>query len=265
MSEEAATAPFYAAAGTEIEVFEAAFRRGLPVMLKGPTGCGKTRLVEHMAHRLGVPLFTVSCHEDMTASDLLGRYVLTGGDTEWIDGPLTRSVREGGICYLDEIVEARQDATVAIHSLTDHRRELNIERLGGQTLHAADGFGLVVSYNPGYQSVLKDLKMSTRQRMISIELDFPEPEIETRILVEEAGVDADIASDLIRLGAGIRRAKDSGLKEVASTRTLIAAAMLMREGLNFKDAALAAIAGPLTDDLDLRRGLNAMIESYGEA
>jgi nitric oxide reductase NorQ protein len=257
-------APFYAPIGGEIEVFEAAFRRGLPVMLKGPTGCGKTRLVEHMAHRLGVPLFTVSCHEDMTASDLLGRYVLTGGDTEWVDGPLTRAVREGGICYLDEIVEARQDATVAIHSLTDHRRELNIERLGGQTLHAADGFGLVVSYNPGYQSVLKDLKMSTRQRMISIELTFPEPDTEKQILVEEAGVDADVADELIRLGHGIRRAKDSGLREVASTRTLIAAAMLISEGLSFKDAAMAAIAGPLTDDLDLRRGLNEMIESYGE-
>jgi nitric oxide reductase NorQ protein len=257
-------APFYAPIGGEIEVFEAAFRRGLPVMLKGPTGCGKTRLVEHMAHRLGVPLFTVSCHEDMTASDLLGRYVLTGGDTEWVDGPLTRAVREGGICYLDEIVEARQDATVAIHSLTDHRRELNIERLGGQTLHAADGFGLVVSYNPGYQSVLKDLKMSTRQRMISIELTFPEPDVEKQILVEEAGVDEAIADDLVRLGAGIRRAKDSGLREVASTRTLIAAAMLMSEGLSFNDAANAAIAGPLTDDLDLRHGLNEMIESYGE-
>jgi nitric oxide reductase NorQ protein len=257
-------APFYEAAGNELAVFEAAFRRGLPVMLKGPTGCGKTRLVEHMAHRFGVPLFTVSCHEDMTASDLLGRYVLTGGDTEWVDGPLTRAVREGGICYLDEIVEARQDATVAIHSLTDHRRELNIERLGGQTLHAADGFGLVVSYNPGYQSVLKDLKMSTRQRMVAIELTFPEPDVERRILVEEAGVGVDIADDLIRLGHAIRRAKDSGLREVASTRTLIAAAGLVDEGLSFRDAALAAIAGPLTDDPDLRAGLVAMIETYGE-
>jgi nitric oxide reductase NorQ protein len=257
-------APFYAAVGAELTVFEAAFRRGLPVMLKGPTGCGKTRLVEHMAHRFGVPLYTVSCHEDMTASDLLGRYVLTGGDTEWVDGPLTRAVREGGICYLDEIVEARQDATVAIHSLADHRRELNIERLGGQTLRAADGFGLVVSYNPGYQSVLKDLKMSTRQRMVAIEMTFPEPEIETQIVVEEAGVAADVAADLVRLGRAIRRAKDSGLREVASTRTLIAAAALIGEGLPFRDAALAAIAGPLTDDADLRDGLVAMIAAYGE-
>lgn len=254
--------PFYVASGSEVDVFISAFRRGLPVMLKGPTGCGKTRLVEHMAHRLGVPLFTVSCHEDMTASDLLGRYVLTGGDTVWMDGPLTRAVREGGICYLDEIVEARQDATVAIHSLTDHRRELHLERLGGQRVCAADGFGLVVSYNPGYQSVLKDLKMSTRQRMISIDLDFPEPQLEQRILVEEAGVRPEIAAELVRLGTAIRRARDSGLREVASTRTLIAAAMLMGEGLPFRQAAIAAVAGPLTDDVELRTGLVALIESY---
>src|SRR5918911_3053066 len=186
-------APFYAPVGREVEILEAAWKQGLPVMLKGPTGSGKTRLVEHCAHRFGVPLFTVSCHEDMTASDLLGRYVLMGGDTEWVDGPLTRAVREGGICYLDEIVEARQDATVAIHSLADHRRELNLERLGGLTLRAADGFLLVVSYNPGYQSVLKDLKMSTRQRMVAIELDFPPPDIERQVVIVEGGVDETIA------------------------------------------------------------------------
>jgi nitric oxide reductase NorQ protein len=256
------SAPFYEPTGDEVDVFAAAFRRGLPVMLKGPTGCGKTRLVEHMAHRLRVPLFTVSCHEDMTASDLLGRYVLTGGDTVWIDGPLTRAVREGGVCYLDEIVEARQDATVAIHSLTDHRRALNIERLGGQTLKAADGFGLVVSYNPGYQSVLKDLKMSTRQRMVAIELSFPPPEVEQRVLVEEAGVDAGTAADLVRLSQAIRRARDSGLREAASTRALIAAAALIGEGLSFRAATLAAIAGPLTDDPVLRDGLTALIDTY---
>jgi nitric oxide reductase NorQ protein len=217
-----------------------------------------------MAHRLGVPLVTVSCHEDMTAGDLLGRYVLTGGDTVWMDGPLTRAVREGGICYLDEVVEARQDATVAIHSLTDHRRELHIERLGGQRLSAAEGFGLVVSYNPGYQSVLKDLKMSTRQRMVSIDLDFPAPPVERRILVSEAGVSPEVADTLVRLGSAIRRAKDAGLREVASTRTLIAAAILIDEGLPFRQAALAAVAGPLTDDVELRAGLIAMIESYGE-
>jgi len=258
-----ALAPFYAAVGRELEVFGAAARRGLPIMLKGPTGCGKTRLVEHMAHRLGVPVYTVSCHEDMTASDLLGRYVLTGNETVWVDGPLTRAVKEGGICYLDEIVEARQDATVAIHSLADHRRELNLERQGGTTLHAADGFCLVVSYNPGYQSVLKDLKMSTRQRMVAIELDFPTPEIERQIVRTEADVDEALADDLVRLAQAIRRVRDSGLREVASTRTLVSAALLIKEGLPFGEAAIAAIAGPLTDDVELRDGLVAMIESYG--
>jgi nitric oxide reductase NorQ protein len=254
--------PYYLPIGSEVELFEAAWRRGLAVMLKGPTGCGKTRLVEYVADRVGVPLYTVSCHEDMTASDLLGRYVLTGGETEWIDGPLTRAVREGGICYLDEIVEARQDATVAIHSLADHRRELNVERLGGERLTAAPGFQLVVSYNPGYQSVLKDLKASTRQRMISIELDFPAPELELDILRQEAGIQTAAAEDLVRLGQAIRRVKDVGLREVASTRTLIAAAALIEEGMSFRDAAVAAIAGPLTDDLELRDGLITMIEAH---
>ena len=254
--------PFYLAVGNEVDLFEAAWRRGLPVMLKGPTGCGKTRLVEYIADKVGVPLWTVSCHEDMTASDLLGRFVLTGGETEWVDGPLTRAVRAGGICYLDEIVEARQDATVAIHSLADHRRELNVERLGGQRLKAAPGFQLVVSYNPGYQSVLKDLKASTRQRMISIELDFPAPEPELQILREEAGVPDAIAEDLVRLGQAVRRVRDAGLREAASTRTLIAAAALIEEGVSFRDAAIAAIAGPLTDDAELRDGLITMIEAH---
>lgn len=254
-------APFYAPTGTEVEVFGASARRGLPIMLKGPTGCGKTRLVEHMAARLGVPLFTVSCHEDMTAGDLLGRYVLTGGDTEWIDGPLTRAVREGGICYLDEVVEARQDTTVAIHSLTDHRRELNIERLGGQTITAAAGFMLVVSYNPGYQSVLKDLKMSTRQRLVAIELDYPPADIERAIILREGGTERHL-EDLIRLGQALRRAKDAGLAEVASTRTLVTASQLIAEGLSFTDATHAAIALPLTDDRDLGAQLTALIGSY---
>lgn len=258
----AATPPVYIPVGNEVKTFEAAYRRGFPVMLKGPTGCGKTRLVEYIAARAQVPLYTVSCHEDMTASDLLGRYILTGGSTEWVDGPLTRAVREGGICYLDEVVEARQDATVAIHSLADHRRELNVERLGGERLTAAPGFLLVISYNPGYQSVLKDLKASTRQRMVSIELDFPPPEVEIRILRQEADVEEPVAEALIRLGEAIRRLKDAGLREAASTRTLIAAAGLMAEGLSYRDAAIAAIAGPLTDDVQLRDGLVTLIEAH---
>ena len=263
--EPEAERPFYMPVGREVEIFEAARRRGLPVMLKGPTGCGKTRLVEFIADRAGIPLFTVSCHEDMTASDLLGRYVLKGSDTVWVDGPLTRAVRAGGICYLDEIVEARQDATVAIHALTDHRRELNIERLGGERLRAADDFMLVVSYNPGYQSVLKDLKASTRQRMIAIELDFPPPELELEILRREAQVEPDVAGALISLGQAIRRVSDAALREAASTRTLIAAAALVAEGLSFHDAAIAAIAGPLTDEAEMREGLIAMIDAYAPA
>jgi nitric oxide reductase NorQ protein len=258
-------APYYAPVGREVELFEAATQAGLPIMLKGPTGCGKTRLVEFMAHRLGVPLFTVSCHEDVTASDLLGRYLLASDSTEWVDGPLTRAVKEGGICYLDEIVEARQDATVAIHSLADHRRELYLERRGGMRLRAAPGFNLVVSYNPGYQSILKDLKMSTRQRMVSIDLDFPKPEVEREIIAKEAAVDESLAGDLVRLGQAIRRVKDSGLREVASTRTLVAAACLINQGLSFTEAAVAAVAGPLTDDVELRAGLVAIIESYAPA
>ena len=260
--EALAQPPYYLPVGREVELFEAAWRRGLPVMLKGPTGCGKTRLVEFIADRVRVPLFTVSCHEDMTASDLLGRYLLIGGDTTWVDGPLTRAVREGGICYLDEIVEARQDATVTIHSLADHRRELHLERLGGERLQAGPGFMLVVSYNPGYQSVLKDLKTSTRQRMVSIELDFPPPELELEVLRVEAQIDDGQAEDLIRLGQAIRRVKDAGLREAASTRTLIAAATLIGEGLSFHDAALAAIAGPLTDDPELREGLTTLIDAH---
>jgi nitric oxide reductase NorQ protein len=254
--------PFYQQVGNEVDLFRAAMRRGLPVMLKGPTGCGKTRLVEYIAATADVPLYTVSCHEDMTASDLVGRYVLTGGSTEWVDGPLTRAVREGGICYLDEIVEARQDATVVIHSLADHRRELNIERLGGERLSAAKGFLLVVSYNPGYQSILKDLKSSTRQRMVTIDLDFPSPEVELEILRQESGINGAVAESLIRLAAAIRRVDDAGLREVASTRTLISAAILVAEGIPFGEAAMSAIAGALTDDVQLRGGLATLIDAH---
>ena len=252
----------YISVGDEVDVFAAAWESGLSVMLKGPTGCGKTRLVEHMASQLGVPLFTVSCHEDMTASDLLGRFILRESNTEWVDGPLTRAVREGGICYLDEVVEARQDAVVAVHSLADHRRELNIERLGGVKIHAAEGFQLVVSYNPGYQSVLKDLKMSTRQRLIGIDLGFPPPDVERRVLRQETGLDGPILDDIIKLGEAIRRLDDVGLREAASTRTLVATASLVQAGLSPRAAAVSAIASPLSDDEDTRGRLTVLIESY---
>jgi nitric oxide reductase NorQ protein len=215
-----------------------------------------------MAERLGISLYAVSCHEDITASDLLGRYVLVGGETVWTDGPLTRAAREGGICYLDEIVEARQDSVVAIHPVADHRRELTLERQGGLRIPVAEGFGLVISYNPGYQSVLKDLKMSTRQRFVSIDLSFPPPEIECEILMHEAGIERRVAEDLVRLGQGIRRLEDSGLKEVASPRTLIASGRLTARGLSPQEAAISAIAGPLTDDPSIMEGLVGMIKTY---
>ncbi|MBI3227202.1 MAG: CbbQ/NirQ/NorQ/GpvN family protein [Mycolicibacterium cosmeticum] len=255
--------PYYVAVADEEQVFKASYRQGLPVVLKGPTGCGKTRFVEAMAHDLGRPLITVSCHDDLTTADLVGRFLLRGGETEWVDGPLTRAVRDGAICYLDEVVEARQDTTVVLHPLADHRRQLPIDRLG-ITLDAAPGFCLVVSYNPGYQSVLKDLKDSTRQRMVAIEFGYPNPEIEEKILVEEAGVDFRRAGSLVRLGQAIRRLERGGLREVASTRVLIATARLTVEGLRPRAAARAAIAGPLTDDPSVTRGLMEMIDVYLE-
>src|SRR3954464_7659781 len=196
-------APFYRAVGDEEEVFHAAARRGLPVLLKGPTGCGKTRFVEAMAHDLGRELITVAGHEDMTSADLVVRFLLKGGETVWVDGPLTRAVRGGAICYLDEVVEARQDTTVVIHPLADHRRELPVDRLG-TTVPAAPGFQLVISYNPGYQSVLKNIKESTRQRFVAIELDFQPAEAETEVVAREAGIDVDMAGTLVRLASAIR-------------------------------------------------------------
>jgi len=261
MPQAASARPYYQSVGNEETVFKAAYRQGLSLVLKGPTGCGKTRFVEAMAHDLGRPLITVACHDDLTTADLVGRYLLRGDETVWVDGPLTRAVREGAICYLDEVVEARQDTTVVLHPLADCRRQLPIERLG-VTLDAAPGFGLVVSYNPGYQSVLKDLKDSTRQRMVAIEFGFPAPEVEEGIVVHEAGVDAATASELVRFGQAIRRLETGGLREVASTRVLIAAGRLIAEGLTSRDAARAAIAGPLTDDASVGRGLSEMIEVY---
>jgi nitric oxide reductase NorQ protein len=253
--------PYYLNIRGEAALFETAYRAKLPVMLKGPTGCGKTRFVEAMAYRLGRPLVTVACHEDLSATDLVGRFLLEGEETVWHDGPLTTAVRHGAICYLDEVVEARQDTTVVLHPLADHRRQLPIERLG-ITLDAARGFCLVVSYNPGYQSVLKDLKDSTRQRMIAIEFGFPTPDVEEKIVANEAGIGHDRAAELVRLGQAIRRLETGGLREVASTRVLISAGQLIAQGLPPREAARAAIAGPLTDDSTVTRGLIEMIDVY---
>jgi nitric oxide reductase NorQ protein len=253
--------PYYVSIGSEEHVFKAAFSQQLSIVLKGPTGCGKTRFVEAMAYDLDRPLITVACHDDLTTADLVGRFLLRGGETEWVDGPLTRAVREGAICYLDEVVEARQDTTVVLHPLADHRRQLPIERLG-ITLDAAPGFCLVVSYNPGYQSVLKDLKDSTRQRMVAIEFGFPTPDVEEKILAHEAGIGHDTAAQFVRLGQAIRRLETTGLREVASTRVLIAAGRLVAEGLSPREAARAAVAGPLTDDAIVTKGLVELIDVY---
>lgn len=253
-------APFYRAVNDEVEVFHAAARRGAPVLLKGPTGCGKTRFVEAMAHELGRDLITVAGHEDMTSADLVGRFLLKGGETVWVDGPLTRAVREGAIFYLDEVVEARQDTTVVIHPLADHRRELPVDRLG-VTLPAAPGFQLVISYNPGYQSVLKSLKESTRQRFIAIELGFPPPAVETDVVVAEAGVDQSTAGTLVKLANTIRNLDGSPLREVASTRMLILTAGLVAEGLNLRSAVHAGMVLVLSDDADVVRALGELVDA----
>ena len=253
----------YLPSGNEQTIFQAAARQGLPVLLKGPTGCGKTRFVQSMAEALGRPLFTVACHEDLTAADLVGRFLLQGGETRWVDGPLTRAVREGGICYLDEVVEARADTTVVIHPLADHRRELNIERIG-ETMQAPPNFMLVLSYNPGYQSVLKDLKPSTRQRMVAIELNYPVADIERRILEQETGASPELADRLVRLGQAIRQLEGEGLAEVASTRALVSTAALVQAGVTLLDAASSAIALPLSDDPTMTRQLRALIQRYVE-
>ncbi|MGV0848937.1 AAA family ATPase [Mycolicibacterium phlei] len=253
-------APFYRPVGDEVEVFRAAARRGTPVLLKGPTGCGKTRFVEAMAHELGRELITVAGHEDMTSADLVGRFLLKGGETVWVDGPLTRAVRTGAICYLDEIVEARQDTTVVIHPLADHRRELPVDRLG-TTLPAAPGFQLVISYNPGYQSVLKNIKESTRQRFVAIELDFPPPEAETEIVAHEAGVDIETARTLVSIGNAIRTIDGSPLREASSTRMLILAGGLAAEGLSLRRAVQAAVVEVLSDDRDIMRALGELVDA----
>jgi nitric oxide reductase NorQ protein len=239
--------PFYKPQGNELELFEYAWRNRLPVLIKGPTGCGKTRFIQHMAERLNQKLFTVACHDDLTAADLVGRHLISAEGTYWNDGPLTRAVRQGGICYLDEVVEARKDTTVVIHPLTDDRRILPLERTG-ETLKAPDSFMLVVSYNPGYQNLLKGMKPSTRQRFVAISFDFPPPELETEILISETGIDQPLAQQLVQLATSLRALKDHDLEEAASTRLLVYAATLINDGFPVRDACNAALVEPLSDD-----------------
>jgi len=252
--------PYYEPVGDEIQVFEAAYKNQLPCLLKGPTGCGKTRFMEHMAWRLQRPLITVSCHDDLTASDLVGRFLVSGGETVWVDGPLARAVRSGGICYLDEIVEARKDTTVVIHPLADDRRVLPMEKLG-EMLQASGEFCLAISYNPGYQSVLKDLKQSTRQRFVALEFDYPGAQLEARIIVNETGVDEEMAGRLVKFAQMTRNLKGSGLEEGASTRLLVHAAKLMASGVNPVVACRASIAQALTDEAEMLVAVNELSAS----
>ena len=255
-----ATEPFYAPQGSEIEWYEAAYDKRLPVMVKGPTGCGKSRFIEYMAWKLQKPLITVACNEDMTASDLTGRYLLDANGTRWVDGPLTKAVRSGAICYLDEVVVARKDTTVIIHPLTDHRRTLTIDKLG-EVIEASDGFLLVVSYNPGYQNAMKDLKHSTRQRFVALEFDFPDEERETQIIAHESGVDEKNAELLARLGAKIRNLREHGLEEGASTRVLIYAGRLIKEGISPRRACQVGVTWGITDDPQIQRSIDEVVSS----
>ncbi|AXT36956.1 CbbQ/NirQ/NorQ/GpvN family protein (plasmid) [Phaeobacter sp. LSS9] len=255
--------PHYHEIAQECALFETAHAQGLPLLLKGPTGCGKTRFVEHMAARLDRPLYTVACHDDLSAADLIGRYLLKGGDTHWVDGPLTRAVREGGICYLDEVVEARKDVTVVLHPLTDNRRTLMIDRTG-EELVAPPGFMLVASYNPGYQNVLKRLKPSTRQRFLSASFDFPNPHSECAIVAQESGLDVSKVQPLVRLAGHIRALSGMDLEEGVSTRLLIYTASLIHRGMPIEPALEAAIIEPLTDEEDIKQALRDLIATiYG--
>ncbi|MGE4560804.1 MAG: CbbQ/NirQ/NorQ/GpvN family protein [Desulfobulbus sp.] len=252
--------PYYLATGDELAVAEAAYADGSPLLLKGPTGCGKTRFMQYLAWRLKRPLVTVSCHDDLSTSDLVGRYLIRSGEAVWTDGPLTMAVRAGAICYLDEIVEARKDTTVVIHPLADDRRQLPIEKRG-ELLTAPDAFMLAVSYNPGYQSVLKDLKASTRQRFIALSFDYPEPDKEAEIVCKEGGSDPGLAKSLVKLAIMTRGLKDSGLPEGASTRLLIQTGKLIGRGIPVKTACRAAISEALTDDRELLAAMDEMISS----
>jgi nitric oxide reductase NorQ protein len=252
--------PYYREVGSETELFESAFRNQIPVLLKGPTGCGKTRFMEYMAWKFQRPLITVSCHDDLTTSDLVGRYLVRGGETVWVDGPLTQSVKVGGFCYLDEIVEARKDTTVVIHPLADDRRILPVEKRS-EILKAPPEFLLSISYNPGYQSVLKELKQSTRQRFIALEFVYPHAELEKEIVTHESGIDEETARKLVSVGQKTRNLKDRGLVEGASTRLLIYAGKLISFGIEPKKACEVAIAEPLTDDHEMLGALSEIISS----
>jgi len=255
-----AESPYYRAVGSEVGAFEAAHALRLPVLLKGPTGCGKTRFLSHMAHRLDVPLVTVACNEDLSASDLVGRYLLHNGDTQWLDGPLTRAARHGGICYLDEVVEAREDTLVVIHPLADDRRVLPLPARGEQ-VRAHPSFQLVISYNPGYQASGKELKPSTRQRFLALGFDYPPPEVEAEIVAHEGHVSATDAEALVRAAAGSRRLVGDALLEGISTRMLIAAARLMDRGVPRAQACELALLQPLTDDTAVQTSLRAVLEA----
>lgn len=254
------TEPYYLASGAEVDIALSAYKNRLPLLLKGPTGCGKTRFMQYLAWKLQRPLVTVSCHDDLSTSDLVGRYLIRAGEAVWIDGPLTLAVRAGAICYLDEIVEARKDTTVVIHPLADDRRELPVEKLG-ELLTAPPEFMISVSYNPGYQSVLKDLKPSTRQRFVAISFDYPLPDQEVRIVCQEGGIEKELARPLVKLAGMTRSLKESGLAEGASTRLLIQAGKLTLDGIDIHTACRVAIIEPLSDDPELLAALQEMVSS----
>jgi len=255
--------PFYQPQSNEVELYDAAYARRLPVMVKGPTGCGKSRFIEYMAWRLGKPLITVACNEDMTASDLVGRYLLDAEGTRWVDGPLTTAARIGAICYLDEVVEARQDTTVVIHPLTDHRRNLPLDKKA-EVVQAHPDFQLVISYNPGYQSLMKDLKQSTKQRFVGMDFDYAPADLEASIVAKETGIDADAAGKLVQVGEAARNLKGHGLDEGVSTRLLVYAANLIGEGIPARDACRMALVRPITDDADIRSTLDHAIDAVFE-
>ncbi len=253
--------PYYQPVGDEVDLYEAAYQARMPMMLKGPTGCGKSRFVEYMAWKLGRPLITVACNEDMTASDLVGRFLLDVDGTKWQDGPLTRAARIGAICYLDEVVEARQDTTVVIHPLTDHRRQLPLDKKG-ELIEAHADFQLVISYNPGYQSLMKDLKQSTKQRFGALDFDYPEEQTETEIVARESGVERDVAAKLVQIAHRGRNLKGHGLDEGISTRLLVYAGQLIGKGIEPVAACTMTMVVPLTDDPDMRDTLNAAVQTF---